>query len=113
MNQFMVQVQELQDQVNSLNDARHFFDPETASSSGLSHVPSQPMGIPSPRGLVSRGSLLQPAARNTLGTSGHVFEDLPAPVEPSAAIFGSSRNMASASCEPVSANTGRLAETSK
>ena len=46
----MVQIQELQDKVKSLNDAEVFCDPETASSSGLSHVPSQPMSIPSPRG---------------------------------------------------------------
>ena len=26
-----------------LNDAREFYDPETASSYGLSHVPSHPM----------------------------------------------------------------------
>ena len=38
VNQLMVQIQELQDKVNSLNDSREFYDPETASSSGLSHV---------------------------------------------------------------------------
>ena len=32
-----------------LADAREFYDPETASTSGASHVPSQPMSIPSPR----------------------------------------------------------------
>ena len=42
--------------------------------------------------------------RNLYGTSGNVFEDLLAPNEPSA-----SRSLASAQCEPVSVNTGRLA----
>ena len=48
VNQLMVQIRELQDKVNSLNDAKEFHDPETASGSGLSHVPSQPLIIPSP-----------------------------------------------------------------
>ena len=60
--------------------------------------------------MISRDSCLPLATRNSSGTSGHVVEDLLAPVEPSAAIFGNSRNMASASCQPVSLNTGRLAE---
>ena len=41
MNQLMFQMQELQDRVNSLSNAKEFYDPETASSSGLSHVPSK------------------------------------------------------------------------
>ena len=41
VNQFLSlsQSQELQDKVNSLNDEKDFYDPENASSSGLSHVP--------------------------------------------------------------------------
>ena len=62
----MFQDKELQDKVKSLNDAREFSDPETASISGLSHVPCQPLSIPSPRGLTSRDSCLQPATRNSL-----------------------------------------------
>ena len=42
MNQLAVQIQELQDEVNSLNDSNEIFDPEPASGSGLSHVPSHP-----------------------------------------------------------------------
>ena len=45
----LVQIQELQGKVNSLNDTREFFGLETASSSGFSHVPSHPLCIPSPR----------------------------------------------------------------
>ena len=53
VNQLMVQIQEPQDKANSLSGAKEFFDPETASSSGLSHVPSQPVSVPSPRFLLA------------------------------------------------------------
>ena len=109
-NQLMVQIQELQYKVRSLSDANEFYDPETASSSGSSHVPSQPMRIPSPRGMISRDSCSQHDTRNSWCTSGHAFEGVSAPGEPPAAIFGSSRNMPSASCGHVPLNTGRIAE---
>ena len=102
VNQLMVQIQELQDKVNSPNDAREFFDPETASSFGSSHVPSQPLSIPSLRELISHDSCLQLDTRNSFGMSGDVFEDLLAPSEPPAAFFGTLRSMASAPCEPTS-----------
>ena len=35
VNQLMVQIQELQDKVNPLNDAKEFYDPETAGNSGV------------------------------------------------------------------------------
>ena len=38
----LIQVQNLQKKVNSLSDAREFYDPDAASSPGSSHVPSQP-----------------------------------------------------------------------
>ena len=73
VNQLMVQIQELQDKVNSLNDAKEFCDLETARSSGLSHVPSQPTSVPSPRRMMCRDSCLLPDTRNSLGTSEDVF----------------------------------------
>ena len=108
VHELMVQIQELQDKVNSLNDFSEFNDPETASSSGSSHVPSQLMRIPSPRGSLSRDSCLEPDTRNSFGISGNVLDDPPAPSEPPAAFFDISRNSASAQCEPVSLITGRL-----
>ena len=45
---------------------RFFYDPETASSSGASHVPSQLLNIPSPRGMHSRDSGLPHDTRNTV-----------------------------------------------
>ena len=85
-----------------------FYDPETASSSGLAHVPIQPMSVPSPRGMTSRDSCLQPETRSLHGTLGNVFEDLLAPNEPTAACFGNFRSLANTRCEPVPLNTGRL-----
>ena len=94
--------------MNSLIDARDFHDPETASSSGLSHIPRHPVIVPNTRGMLGRDSSLQPGTRNVHGTSGNVFEDLLAPGEP-AAFSGNSISMASAPCEPVSLTTGRPA----
>ena len=41
-SQLLTQIQELKDNVNSLSDAREFYDPESGSSSGVSHVPNNP-----------------------------------------------------------------------
>ena len=89
---------------------RIFFDPETASSSGLSHVSSQPMSIPSPKGMISRESCLPPDTRNSMGTSGHVTEGLSAPGGPSSAFFGNSKNLALASCRSAPIERGKIAE---
>ena len=61
------------ERARKLNDAREFYDPEAASSSGGSHVPSQPLSVPSPRGKTCRDSWSQLDTRKSLGTSGHVF----------------------------------------
>ena len=42
VSRLLTQIQDLQDKVNSLADARELYDPETASSSRASYVPSQP-----------------------------------------------------------------------
>ena len=73
MNRRTIQIQELQDTVNSLNDSRDFHDLQTASSSALSHVPGHLVIVPSPRGMLSRDSCLQPDTRNSFGISGNVF----------------------------------------
>ena len=48
VSQLLTHMQDSQNWVNSLSDAREFRDPETASS-GASHVPSQLLTIPSPK----------------------------------------------------------------
>ena len=110
VNQLLPQIQEPQDKVNSLNDAREFYDLETASSSGLSHVPSQPMSIPSSTGMISRDSCLPLDALNSMGASGNVFEGLLARGEPSSAFFENSKNLASSSCRLKRIETSKVAE---
>ena len=79
VSQILSQIRTLQDKVSALNEEKEFHNPQTASSSGVSHVPSQPSRIPSPRGMLSRDSGLPPHyTRNSMGTSGNVFESLPA-----------------------------------
>ena len=68
------------------------------------------MSIPSPRGIISRDSCLQPDTRNSVGTMGHVFEGLLAPGEPSSAFFENSKNLVSSSCRLKPIDTGKFAE---
>ena len=53
VNQLLSQIQDLQDKVNALKEEKGFYAPETASSSGMSDVPSQLPTIPSPRGMIA------------------------------------------------------------
>ena len=48
VSQLLTEIQDLQSKVNSVSDAREFYDPETSSSSGATHVPSKPLCIHSP-----------------------------------------------------------------
>ena len=106
-------IQELHDKVNALNDAKEFYDRETASSSGLSYVPSQPSRIPSPIGMISRDSYLPHETRNSMGTSGNDFESLLAQGEPSSALFENSKNLASSSCGLSTLGTGQILGTGR
>ena len=96
-SQLITQIQDLQSKVHSLSDAREFYDPETAISSGAPHVPSQPLNIPSPRDMRSRDSRLPRDTRNIMGTSGNFFESVLAREGPSSAIRENARNLASSS----------------
>ena len=52
VSQMMAQILELQNKVNSLSDAREFYDPESGSKSGAAtHVPDRTSTILSPRTL--------------------------------------------------------------
>ena len=77
VSQLLAQMRESQDKVNSLSDAREFHDPETAGSSGASHVTSPPLTNPSYRTVPRRDSGLPPETLNMMGIS-DVFERLPA-----------------------------------
>ena len=54
------QVQKLQERVNCMNDSREFQDLESICSGKLSHVPSRPAVVPSPRSMSSRYQSLRP-----------------------------------------------------
>ena len=73
VKQLTIQIQKFQDNLNSLNDSRECNDRDTASNSGLSRVPSHPWSIPSPRGMLSRDSCLQPDTQDLSGRSGNVL----------------------------------------
>ena len=75
VNKLLSRIQDLEDKVNALNEEKEFYDPETASTSGMSHVPSEPSRIPSPRGMLRRDSGLRHFSRNSTGTSGNVLEE--------------------------------------
>ena len=88
---------------------KDFYAPETASSSGGSHVPSEPLSSPSLREKISRDSCLQLDTRNSLSTSGNVFESLHAQGGPSLTLENS-KNLASPSCGFCPIGTGKIAE---
>ena len=106
VSQLLTRIWELQNKVNSLSDATEFHDPETASSSGARHVPSQPSTIPSPRTTPCCDSGLPHDTRNIVGTSGNVFDSLLAREGPSSAFFVDPENLTSSSCGLRSGNTG-------
>ena len=110
VGQLLTQVQDLQNKANSLADVREFYDPESGSSSGALHVPNETSIIPSPRGILSRDSGLPLDVRKTKGTSGNVFESLPAPEGPSSALFENLQNLASSSCGLGPGTTGNILE---
>ena len=104
--QLLTQNQDLQNtKVNSLIDARDFHDPDTASSSGASHVPSQPLNIPGPKTMRCRDSGLPLDTRNSMGTAANVFESRLDREGPSSAFFENSKNLASSSFGFGSGNT--------
>ena len=59
--------------MSALKEEKEFYDPDTASGAGMSHVPSQHSRIPSPRGMLNRDSGLPLDTRNSMGFSGIVF----------------------------------------
>ena len=73
LTQLLTQIKELQNKVNSLSDAREFYDPESGSRSGATHVPSQPSTIPSPRTMPCRDSGSPHDTWNTMCVLQEVF----------------------------------------
>ena len=106
VRQLLSQIQELQDKVNSLSEEIEIYDilRQRAALECL-HVPSQPSRNPSPKGMLRRDSCLPHKTQNSMGTSGNVFEDLPAPEGPSPSFFKNPRNLTSSSRELRPGNT--------
>ena len=69
------QLQEIQDQMNSMNDSGEFQEVESNYSGRLSHVSSQPAMIPSTRSMLSRDKRLPLDTWNTYGLQENVFAD--------------------------------------
>ena len=99
VSQLLAQVRELQNKENSLSDAREFYDPESGSSSGATHVPDQTSTVLSPRNLPRFDSGLPRHTQNGTGTAGNAIERPPAQEGLSSTIFKKSKNLASSSQE--------------
>ena len=56
-----------------MNDSRDFQDIESICCGKVSHVPSQPVVVPSSRSMLSRDRSLQPERWNLSATQGNVF----------------------------------------
>ena len=67
------QMQELQERVNCMNDSGESQDTESNYSGKLSHVPSQPAVVPSPRSMLSRDRSMPFDTWKLSETQGNVF----------------------------------------
>ena len=67
------QLQELQDQMNSMNDSGEFQEVESNYSGRLSYVPSQPAAIPGSRSMLSCDKRLPIDTWNMSGPQGKRF----------------------------------------
>ena len=109
VNQLTVQIQKVQDKVNSLNDSRGFHDPEMSTSSGFSHVSSHPLiGSESSRNAQPR---FLPAFQDTELTwhRATFLKNPPTRNEPTASCSAKmyARSLTATHCEPASEDTGR------
>ena len=94
-----------------LNDSKEYQDLESICSGKLSHVPSQPAVVPSPRAMSSRDQSLGPDTWNMSGTQGNVFfGNQRAVVDSSQTPYQGilhSWNQSATGVNPVQNNTGR------
>ena len=73
VSQVVAQIRDLQNKVNSLSDAREFYDTESGSSSGATHVHDQTSTPLSSRTLSRCDSGLPRDTQNGKGITGHFF----------------------------------------
>ena len=93
----MDQIRDLQNKVNSLSDSREFYDLESGSSSGATHVPGQTSTILSSRTLPRCDSGLPRNTQNCTGSVWNVFERPLVQEGLPFTIFHNSKNLASSS----------------
>ena len=96
--------------MNAFNDAREFFDPESGSSSGATHVLDSTPTVLSSRTLPRFDSGLPRYTQNCTGIMGIVFERPPAQQRRSSTVQSISKNLASYSQElrPDTTGTARV-----
>ena len=99
VSQLLAQIKDLQNKVNSLSDAREFYNPESGSNSGATHVLAQNPPVLSPRSMPRCASGLPCDTQNCMGTTGNVSERPLAQEGLSSTIFNNSKNLASSSQE--------------
>ena len=73
VSQMMAQIRDLQNKVNSLSDARVFYDPESGSSSGATHVPDETSTILSSRKFATPRLWIAPKYTELYGYYGKRF----------------------------------------
>ena len=93
----MAQIRELQNKANSLSDAKEFYDPQSGSSSGATHVPDRTSTFPSPRTLPRCDTGLPHETLNGTGSTGNFVERPLAQEGLSSTILNNSKNLASSS----------------
>ena len=93
----MAQIRDLQNEVNSLSDTREFYDRESGSTSGATHVPDQNSMILSSTTLLRCDPGLPRSTQKCTGIMGNVFERPLAQEGESSTLFNNSKNLASSS----------------
>ena len=99
VSQMMAQSLDLQNNMNSLSDAREFYDPESGNSSGATHVPDQTSTILDSRILPRWDSGLPRNTQNCACIMGNVSERPLVQEGRPSTIFHNSKNSASSSQE--------------
>ena len=99
VSQLLTQIRELQNNANSLSDARECSDPESGSSSGATHILDRTSTILSPRTLPRCDSRLPPDTLNGMRVAGNVFERPSGQEGLSSTMLNISKNFASSSQE--------------
>ena len=92
VSQMMAQIRESQNKVNSLSDAREFYDLEWGSSSGATHVPDRTSTILRPRTLPLCDSGFPRDTLKSKGIRGNFFERPSAREGLSSTILNNSKN---------------------